>query len=56
MVVRRYASQLDAVVGDQNLTTGILSLLIDFSGHQPTLLLLEREEKAIGCPQKSTFK
>jgi hypothetical protein len=40
------------VVGSQQ---GFLSLVIDVSGHQPTLFFLVREEIAVGCPQKSTF-
>ena len=39
-LVRRYAPQHDAVVGDQNLAARVLSLFIDVSGHQPTLFLL----------------
>jgi hypothetical protein len=60
--VRRYAPQrsvalrLDEVVDDQNLAARIRSSFIDFSGHQPTHFLYVREEIAVGCPQKSTFK
>jgi hypothetical protein len=49
------ALRLDAVVDDQNLAARVISSFIDFSGYQPTLFLLVREEIAVGCPQKSTF-